>query len=287
MIFLCLLVFTHIFAAAQCSNRPSVSTLASSIAAKTGANTGVRTSIANICNMPIATISDADLLAFLNVVNALSITQLNNFFVAFGTNNASLEEMVKERTIIDMWKESPNITDIVVLKAYRTIPTVMNHVQLRDLSNLTKREVIGCHDADQWNSEVRKVNFTTTYTVPSGLLPTDTRVPEVVILREVMLATPGVTFIEYRVPALDRGRTTGALKGGTPFSKTIYDPAVWTDVKLKKAIKEAFYNAIRTGSLGTPSSSGSRKFSGTTMEGYRIEGFFAPSTSSITTFYFI
>ena len=88
--------------------------------------------------------------------------------------------------------------------------------------------------------------------------------------------------IEYKIPALDaKLLTTGALKGdgASPFVKTLYDPAVWSDAKLEKALKEALQDVVNKNNGVIP-----EKFIGNSTEGYPIEGYYR--NGAVDTFYF-
>ncbi len=68
-------------------------------------------------------------------------------------------------------------------------------------------------------------------------------------------------------------------KGTENYEKTIYDPKIWTDDKLEKALKEAVQDAINNNGGTLP-----LKFNGNTSKGYEIEGYFR--NGKIETFYF-
>ncbi|PGH40527.1 MAG: hypothetical protein CRN43_02430 [Candidatus Nephrothrix sp. EaCA] len=74
---------------------------------------------------------------------------------------------------------------------------------------------------------------------------------------------------------------TGALKGDKtkPFVKTLYDPAVWSDAKLEKALKEALQDVVNKNNGVIP-----EKFIGNSTEGYPIEGYYRKG--AVDTFYF-
>ena len=81
---------------------------------------------------------------------------------------------------------------------------------------------------------------------------------------------------------VNKGYTTGATKGRKAtenYEKTVYNPEIWTNDKLEKALKEAVQDAINKNKGILPS-----KFNGYTSEGYEIEGYFKNGT--IDTFYF-
>jgi hypothetical protein len=78
--------------------------------------------------------------------------------------------------------------------------------------------------------------------------------------------------------------TTGALKT-TPFTKTIYDPNIWTDTNLANAAKEALEDFVNNNGTGViPNLPTSSKFTGRTSQGYQISGFI--QNGVVTTFYF-
>jgi hypothetical protein len=61
------------------------------------------------------------------------------------------------------------------------------------------------------------------------------------------------------------------------FVKTIYDPSIWTDIKLEKALKEALQYKFQN----TPITDG--KFIGLTNENYEME--FIIREGKVSTFY--
>ena len=89
---------------------------------------------------------------------------------------------------------------------------------------------------------------------------------------------------KYKIPALSNTNpplTTGLL--ATPNNggiKTIYDPTIWTDVKLDIAIKEAVIDFAKKNGQFLDN----RPLIGKTSEGYEIE--FYVVGNQIQTFYF-
>ncbi|GAA4279015.1 EndoU domain-containing protein [Aquimarina mytili] len=174
------------------------------------------------------------------------------------------------------------------------VPGAIKHVKYRDLSDLARRDIVGCHDINEFN-KLRQVNAVNNanYNVAAGKKLDE--VEEVIIMAEKSHSVPGVKAIEYRVPSTDgrlvenvngvnvnKGYTTGNTKGKSStkhFEKTLYDPSVWTDAKLEKAIKEAVQDAANKNGGTVPT-----KFNGNTTEGYEIEGWFRNGV--IETFYF-
>lgn len=145
------------------------------------------------------------------------------------------------------------------------IPRAINHIKFRDLSNVSKRDIAGCHDITEFN-KVRQVDVigNPNYTVKVGEKLDD--VEEIIIMSKQNHSVPGVIKIEYKIPASDgrhviqiggknvnKGYTTGATKGRKAtenYEKTIYDPKIWTDDKLEKALKEAINDVYgRNGNL--------------------------------------
>ncbi len=175
------------------------------------------------------------------------------------------------------------------------IPSALQHVKFRDLSNLKLREISGCHDAVEFAKlRTTKAISNPSYTVTIG--KTLDEVEEIIILAEKNHTTiPGVKTIEYRVPATDgkftqkingidvnKGYTTGKLtgNGSKNYTKTIYDPAVWTDAKLEKALKEALQDvANKNGTFVN-----GKSYRGVTIDGYEIEFWYRDN--NIQTFYF-
>ncbi len=74
--------------------------------------------------------------------------------------------------------------------------------------------------------------------------------------------------------------TTGGMKGdgSKDYIKNIYDPAIWTDTKLEKALKELLDDAFKNKSLADG------QFNGLTSEGYSIQGYIR--NGKVETFYF-
>jgi hypothetical protein len=105
---------------------------------------------------------------------------------------------------------------------------------------------------------------------------------------------PGVKVIAYKIPASDgkftqringvdvnKGYTTGNLIGDGPdnYVKTIYDPKIWTDAKLEKALKEALQDVVNKNKGVIP-----REWEGLSNEGYPIHGYF--DNGKVTSFFF-
>jgi Bacterial EndoU nuclease len=112
------------------------------------------------------------------------------------------------------------------------------------------------------------------------------QVEEIVILKDIPHPTvPGVRQIEYKIPAIDGTKnpliTTGALKGdgAKNFTKTIYDPTIWSDVKLEQALKEAIQDVANRNNGNILS-----EFFGSTKEGYVVHGYYR--NGKITSFFF-
>jgi len=169
------------------------------------------------------------------------------------------------------------------------IPNAMAHVKFRDLTDAARRDIVGCHDA----VEFTRIRQTSAIGNPGYQVTPGKRlyeVEEIIIIKDVPHASvPGVRNIEYKVPALTGNTnppvTTGALKGskGTDgFKKTVYDPAIWTDDKLKQAFKEAFQDA-NIKNKGVLSKGG--PYQGKTRDGYTIEFYYR--NDKIQTFYFV
>ena len=170
------------------------------------------------------------------------------------------------------------------------IPGALQHIKFRDLSNLARRDIVGLHDAVEFfKLRITKAIGNRSFQFPIG--KTLDEVEEIVILAERNHPTiPGVKTIEYRVPSTDgkftqkingvdvnKGYTTGGTKGVNStedYVKTIYDPVVWSDAKLEKALKDALQDAANKNSGTVP-----YKFNGVTPEGYKIEGYFKDGKS--------
>jgi hypothetical protein len=273
---------------AQTCRNTTIETEVSELCKRVAITNIAKAGLRQICTL--TTVTDPEFTAFLTQIKACRTPEINTFFATFGSNLPNLTIIVKDAILVDMWRPNPTVTNTEVLKTYKSISGVLSHIKFREAS--TARDIKGCHDIIQWNNPavIRQQSLLTSpsYTVPIGLPLTDSRVPEVVIISNIAhSSTPAIRIVDYRVPAVDaRVLTTGVLKGGNPFQKTLYDPLVWTDVKLEKALRTAFNNAIVSGTVGMVATSGSRKFSGITSDGYAIEGYYIPATFTFTTFYF-
>jgi TANFOR domain-containing protein len=173
---------------------------------------------------------------------------------------------------------------------------VLQHIKLRDFSDLTRRDIVGLHDATEF-FKLRNIKSIGNRNFQFPIGKTLDEVEEVVILTEKTHPTvPGVSVIEYRIPSTDGkltknvnglniniGYTNGLTKGVSTtddFVKTIYDPTVWTDTKLKKALDEAVKDAFnKEGNFVN-----NRSYLGKSIEGYEIEFWYRDNR--IQTFYF-
>ncbi|MCU0467396.1 MAG: polymorphic toxin-type HINT domain-containing protein [Arcicella sp.] len=228
--------------------------------------------------------------ALYKAIDALDANNAKAFTNTFAVDTKFAKGIIAEVILIDIWKINQSITSISILKSYRSIPnTIQTHLKVR-VPNPQRRDIIGCHDATKWdnNTIVKKESLVAnpTYTVPSGLPLNHASVPEVVIISDVAHPSiSGVRVVTYRVPQLTGSNlTTGLLKGGDPFTKTIYNPTIWSDNALENACKEALKDAYSTGNLVTSGSS--MKFNGLTNSGIAIEGYFDSTTKIVNTFYF-
>lgn len=173
------------------------------------------------------------------------------------------------------------------------ITKALNHIKFRDLADLARRDIVGLHDAVEFNKlRITKALGNRNFQFPIG--KTLDEVDEIVVLAEKTHPTiPGVKTIEYRVPSTDgkltqkingvdvnKGYTTGGMKGdgSKDYIKNIYDPAIWTDTKLEKALKESLDDAFKNKSLADG------QFNGLTSEGYSIQGYIR--NGKVETFYF-
>jgi hypothetical protein len=176
------------------------------------------------------------------------------------------------------------------------IPKVLNHVKFRDLADLVRRDIVGLHDAIEFNKlRITKALGNRNFQFP--IAKTLDEVDEIVILAEkTHPSIPGVKVVEYRVPATDgkltqkvngvdvnKGYTTGATKGvksTEDYVKTVYDPTIWTDGKLEKALKESLQDAFnKEGAFIN-----GKSYIGKTTEGYEIEFWYRDN--KVQTFYF-
>ncbi len=177
------------------------------------------------------------------------------------------------------------------------IPGALNHVKFRDLTNLSRRDIVGMHDAVEFAKlRATKAIGNTSYQVAIG--KTLDEVEEIVILVEKSHdKIPGVKIVEYRVPAtngklsqringvdVNKGYTTGTTRGEKSiqnYIKTIYDPVIWTDERLVKALREALIDAINKNNGILPTANPSP---GLTSDGYKI--LFTTNKGKVTSFWF-
>jgi len=92
---------------------------------------------------------------------------------------------------------------------------------------------------------------------------------------------PGVAYVKYRVPALDKAlKPTGTLKADV-YEKTVYDPSIWPKPRLERALKEALLDSYHKGGNVL-----TREWTGMTHDGYPVRGFYNAKTGKIATFFF-
>ena len=177
-------------------------------------------------------------------------------------------------------------SETAFLTEHPELAEAMQHVKFRDISVKRRRGIGGAHDASEW-AKIRKIDATNnpSYQVAKG--KTLDQVEEVVVLKDIPHpSVPGVRRIEYKIPAIDGNAnpniTTGELRGdgAKNFTKTIYDPTVWTDEKLEQAVKEAIQDAVSNTTDGTLT----REWIGETVEGHKIRGYF--ENNHIKSFFF-
>jgi hypothetical protein len=134
------------------------------------------------------------------------------------------------------------------------VKNALNHVKFQDVSVPRRNGIGGAHDINEFNKSVTNI-----------------------VKREPIPNVPGVEKIEYQIPTLDRaGNPTGEFNTKL-YTKTVYDPQVWTDDKLTQAVVEAVTDAVNKGQFN-------REWIGVTKEGYPIRGF--QENGQITTFFF-
>ena len=80
------------------------------------------------------------------------------------------------------------------------------------------------------------------------------------------------------ITRLNVGRLCAAEAGSKDYIKNVYDPSVWTDVKLEKALKEALEDAFKNKTFEDD------QFNGLTADGYSIQGYIR--NGKVDTFYF-
>ncbi|MGB4775658.1 MAG: CdiA family toxin C-terminal domain-containing protein [Daejeonella sp.] len=162
------------------------------------------------------------------------------------------------------------------------LQAAIQHVKLRDFSVARSSGIGGCHDAIEF-AKIRQINAVGNLNYEVIVGKSLEEVEEIVILKKTSHPTiPGIKQIEYKIPALDsKLKTTGALRGdgAKNFTKTTYDPAIWTDIKLNKALKEAIQDAAnKNGGILK------REWNGLTSNGYTMRGYF--DNDKITSFFF-
>jgi hypothetical protein len=110
-------------------------------------------------------------------------------------------------------------------------------------------------------------------------------VPEIIVSSiKDHLIVPGVKIIEYKIPLVDAQLKTIGLRGSSAtenFIKSVYDPLIWTDAKIEKALKESLqdYSNKNNGQLVND-----KFISGRSKDGYEIE--FILRNDNLKTFYF-
>ena len=116
----------------------------------------------------------------------------------------------------------------------------MRHVKFRDGLD---RVINGCHDAKEF-AKIRQVNAVANPNYKVAIGKTLDQVEEIIIKGRRNGNTPGVQIIEYQIPAINReGKTTGELVSKIE-TKSIYDPNIWPDHELEKALKEALQDHV-------------------------------------------
>ncbi len=196
----------------------------------------------------------------------------------------NIDELTKVTNNIDdvrdlgytIWKK---IDDLDLSDAF-------THVKIRKTAP-RRKGIVGCHDKTAFFDQdvIRSVDASGNPSYTPQIGKTADQVEEIVITSKVPHSqVPGVEVVEYKIPSLSNSNpplTTGQLKppsnGGV---KTIYDPAIWTDSKLQKAVDEAILDyAKKNGDLLE-----GQALIGKTLDGYDIEFFYRNGT--VETFYF-
>ncbi|MFA0963105.1 hypothetical protein AB9P05_14970 [Roseivirga sp. BDSF3-8] len=150
-----------------------------------------------------------------------------------------------------------------------------------------RKGIVGCHDKTAFFDQniIRSVDASGNPSYVPQIGKTADEVEEIVITRKVPHSqVPGVEVVEYKIPSLSNSNpplTTGQIKppsnGGV---KTIYDPKIWTDSNLQKAVDEAILDyAKKNGDFLE-----GQALIGKTSDGYDIEFFYR--NGNIETFYF-
>ena len=138
------------------------------------------------------------------------------------------------------------------------ILAILNHVKMRDMSVPRRHGIGGAHNQIEF-AQYKGTEYQVEKETPHPVVP-------------------GVSIIQYRMYKANRD---GSINVGNPqakiFTKTVYDPSVWTDEKLVKAAVEAAMDAANKDNF-------KREWSGNTAEGYPIMGY--QEKGKITTFFF-
>ncbi len=159
------------------------------------------------------------------------------------------------------------------------IDEVMVHVKERDISVARRRGIGGCHDMTEFDKLRQKLEG---YDIPVGKVLDSEEIPEVIIRSRVAHASvPGVFLITYGIPAgTAKSETSGEVKW-MKDPKTVYDPAEWTDQKLREALKQAITDAASRNGGNIPNTNPTE---GTTEDGHKIVYTFRDG--KITSFWF-
>lgn len=140
------------------------------------------------------------------------------------------------------------------------LESTLDHVEYRDFSVPRNNGIGGAHNQTEW------AKHSTDYTEISRMPNPD---------------VPGVEQVKYQIPALDRERKpTGQLRAKV-YDKSVYDPHIWPRPRLKKSLQEAIQDAYSKNG-----NSLAREWSGRTVEGYPVRGFYDAQNKKITTFFF-
>ena len=135
------------------------------------------------------------------------------------------------------------------------VPGLERHIRDRDHDVPRRDGIGGAHNAEAFEQALRDTGAMVVSRIPD---------PNV----------PGVTHIEYRIPALDRiGQPTGEFRRQA-IPKTVYDPTVISDEEMMRWGREAAAQAQQANGGTLPN-----RWDGETAAGIRIRGYADPAGS--------
>ncbi len=141
------------------------------------------------------------------------------------------------------------------------IANVLAHIKAQDLSVPRRRGIGGCHDATVFDSLKDEYQVTS-------------RTPHPTI--------PGIEVIEYQIYALNREgkKDVPPTLKAEKFTKTVYDPTIWTDEKLGATLSQAEHNTADRQADGSLK----REWVGKSDDGTSVHGY-SGGDGKITSFF--